>query len=263
MIADSPSGRNDRVVVVGAHLDSVPEGPGINDNGSGSATILEVARQMARLNLTTRNQVRFAFWGAEEAGLIGSTYYVENLTEQQARKIELNLNFDMLASPNFVRFVYDGDGSLRRTIRTTAGPPGSDVIERVFEHFFASRSLASAADRVRRPLGLWPVHRCRYPSGRAVLRRRGDQDAGGRPRLFGGQAGVAYDACYHQACDDIDNLSLKSLNQMSDAAAYTVAGVRQPHDAAGAGGCQDRLGGGRRDPAAAVPLPGWPPPALT
>jgi Zn-dependent M28 family amino/carboxypeptidase len=74
VIADSTSGRADRTVVVGAHLDSVTEGPGINDNGSGSATILEVAKQMARLRVAPVNRVRFAWWGGEEFGLLGSEH---------------------------------------------------------------------------------------------------------------------------------------------------------------------------------------------
>ena len=263
MLADSPSGRSDRVVVVGAHLNSVPEGPGINDNGSGSATILEVASQMARLNLSTKNQVRFAFWGAEEAGLVGSTYYVGSLTEQQARKIELNLNFDMLGSPNFVRFVYDGDGSLTPDDPDAAGPPGSDVIERAFDDYFAAAACRPQPTAFDGRSDYGPFIDCRDPGRRAVLGCRGDQDRRSRPASSAAGPASRYDPCYHQACDDIDNLSLKSLNQMSDAVAYAVAGVRQPQQAAGAGGRQDRLGQGRRDPAAAVSLPGWPPPALT
>ena len=77
---------NDQVVVVGAHLDSVVEGPGINDNGSGSSTILEIAEQMSALKLTKKLQrpVRFAFWGAEESGLLGSEHYVANLSDRPA-----------------------------------------------------------------------------------------------------------------------------------------------------------------------------------
>ena len=114
VIADSPKGKKaNEVVVVGAHLDSVVEGPGINDNGSGSATILEIAQEMAELKSFNKMQrkVRFAFWGAEESGTLGSEYYVDNLSDAQLRNIYANLNFDMLGSPNYVRFVYDGDGS--------------------------------------------------------------------------------------------------------------------------------------------------------
>ena len=114
IIADSPEGKiKGQTIVVGAHLDSVTDGPGINDNGSGSATILEIAEQLAALKYTNKlqRQVRFAFWGAEELNLLGSQHYVDNLTDAQLAKIYANLNFDMVGSPNYVRFVYDGDGS--------------------------------------------------------------------------------------------------------------------------------------------------------
>jgi Zn-dependent M28 family amino/carboxypeptidase len=111
VLADTPGGRSDRVVVVGAHLDSVAEGPGINDNGSGTAANLETALQIAKLGIKPVNKIRFAFWGAEEDGLIGSQHYIDTLPKKQRTSIMLNLNFDMVGSPNFVRFVYDGVGS--------------------------------------------------------------------------------------------------------------------------------------------------------
>ena len=109
---------------MGAHLDSVPEGPGINDNGSGSATILEIAEKMSELGIEPRNRVRFAFWGAEELGLFGSKYYVAQLDERQLGDLAVYLNFDMVASPNYVRFIY-----------------GSSEVKEVFENFFGSRDL--------------------------------------------------------------------------------------------------------------------------
>ena len=97
------------VVMVGAHLDSVDQGPGIDDDGSGSAAILEVALQMAQVK--PKNKVRFAWWAAEEPGLIGSDFYVFGLRPGQLDDIALYLNFDMIGSPNYVRFINDGDGS--------------------------------------------------------------------------------------------------------------------------------------------------------
>jgi Zn-dependent M28 family amino/carboxypeptidase len=125
--AETQGGNPDNVVMAGAHLDSVAEGPGINDNGSGSASILEIAEQMAKVKKPT-NKVRFAWWGAEEAGLLGSMHYVEDLrvnNRDALGDIALYLNFDMVGSPNFVRFVYDGDNS---TGEGAEGPEGSDAI---------------------------------------------------------------------------------------------------------------------------------------
>ena len=137
MIAESRSGDPNNVVMVGAHLDSVQRGPGIQDNGSGSAAILETAIQMAKVN--PRNRLRFAWWGAEEAGLVGSTAYVNGLSQAEKDRIALYLNFDMIGSPNHVFFVYDGDDS--DVTGAPAGPGGSAQIEKVFENFYNERSI--------------------------------------------------------------------------------------------------------------------------
>ncbi len=132
------TGKNaDNVVIAGGHLDSVDAGPGINDNGSGSAALLEVAEQMAKVK--PQNTLRFAWWGAEEASLVGSTYYVTNLSQAERDKIALYLNFDMVGSPNHVFFIYDGDNS--DGVGAPAGPPGSAQIEKKFEEFFNSRGI--------------------------------------------------------------------------------------------------------------------------
>ena len=110
------------------------EGPGINDNGSGSAAQLEVALQMAELGIEPVNQVRFIWFGAEEAGLVGSAYYVSQLTKRELKDIAVMLNFDMVGSPNAGWFVYDGDAS----DTASTGSTGSGVVEDVFVDFFES-----------------------------------------------------------------------------------------------------------------------------
>jgi Zn-dependent M28 family amino/carboxypeptidase len=194
-----------KVVLLGAHLDSVLEGPGINDNGSGSATILEIAEQMAE-DKAPRNPVRFAFWGAEEAGLVGSTRYVEALSEEEAAKIGLNLNFDMLGSPNFVRFVFDGDGSAFGI----AGPPGSDDIEHTFEAYFASQRLASDPTGFTGRSDYKPFIDVGIPAGGLFSGAEGVKTAEQQVR-YGGVTGEAYDRCYHQACDTFSNVSARGL----------------------------------------------------
>jgi len=217
VIAETPDGRTDRVVVAGAHLDSVAEGPGIQDNGSGSAAILEIALQMAELGIRPRNQVRFIWFSAEESGLLGSEHYVSQLTNRQIKKIAVMLNFDMIGSPNFVRFVYDGDGSPTGT----AGPNGSDVVEDVFLDYFAGQNLPNEPTEFSGRSDYGPFIAAGIPSGGLFTGAEGiksDEQAD----VYGGTAGVAYDACYHQACDDFDNISLEALDQMSDAAAHAV-----------------------------------------
>jgi Zn-dependent M28 family amino/carboxypeptidase len=217
VIADTPAGRDDRLVVVGAHLDSVPQGPGIQDNGSGSAAILEIALQMANLEIEPRNKVRFAWWGAEESGLIGSQFYVDNLTKREIKNTALNLNFDMIGSPNFVRFVYDGDGS----DTALSGPNGSKNIERVFLDYFDEMGLPTKATAFDGRSDYGPFIAAGIPAGGLFTGADGtktDEEAA----IYGGTAGDRYDPCYHLACDTFDNISLEALDQMSDAAAHAV-----------------------------------------
>jgi hypothetical protein len=128
VIAETSGGRADRTVVVGGHLDSVYDGPGINDDGSGVSTMLETAEQMKALKITPRNKVRFIFFSGEEQGLLGSDYYVSQLTKKRIQDISVMLDFDMLASPNYARLIYDGNGDEHGF----AGPNGSGTVEQVF-----------------------------------------------------------------------------------------------------------------------------------
>ena len=206
VIAETPEGGNE-TLMVGAHLDSVPEGPGINDNGSGSATALEIALRLAELDTKPRNRVRFAFWGAEEIGLLGSRHYVENLEEGEIEDISAYLNFDMTGSPNFVNSVYEGP----------------DEVEDVFGSYFEARDIPTETNSAldgrsdHGPFQDEGVPTGGLFSGAEATKTEGQQDA------FGGEAGAPLDPCYHLACDDIDNLSEDSLDTLSDAAAHATA----------------------------------------
>jgi Zn-dependent M28 family amino/carboxypeptidase len=222
VIADLPrrTKNPDQVVVVGAHLDSVPAGPGINDNGTGTAGVLEIAKQLARTGLTKKAQrpVRFAFWGAEEKGLLGAAHYVESLTDAQRARIYANLNFDMIGSPNFVRFVYDGDGSEDGN----AGPAGSAEIEQVFLDYFAKKGLAASPTAFDGRSDYGPFIEAGIPAGGLFSGAEGIKTPE-EAAVYGGTAGAPYDPCYHQACDDITNLSTRSIDQLGDAAAHATA----------------------------------------
>ena len=211
VIAESPGGDGDETVMAGAHLDSVPEGPGINDNGSGSATVLEIALRLAELDAQPRNRVRFAFWGAEEIGLLGSRHYVEGLEEGEIEAISAYLNFDMTGSPNYVNSVYEGP----------------DEVEDVFGSYFEARDIPTETNSAldgrsdHSPFQDEGVPTGGLCSGAGGTKSEGQQDA------FGGEAGAPFDACYHLACDDIDNLSEESLDTFSDAAAHATAVLAQ------------------------------------
>ena len=167
VIAESKSGNPNNVVMAGAHLDSVARGPGINDNGSGSAALLETAEQMAKVK--PKNKVRFAWWGAEEAGLIGSTAYVNGLSPAELDKIALYLNFDMVGSPNHVFFIYDGDDS--DAVGAPAGPGGSAQIEKTFERYFNSVGVPFKGTDFSGRSDYGPFIAVGIPSGRSLHRR--------------------------------------------------------------------------------------------
>ncbi|HAV76259.1 MAG TPA: aminopeptidase [Anaerolineae bacterium] len=217
VIAESKDGDPNNVVMAGAHLDSVQRGPGIQDNGSGSAALLEVAEQMAKVK--PRNKVRFAWWGAEEAGLIGSNAYVAGLSAEERQKIALYLNFDMIGSPNHVFFIYDGDDS--DAVGAPAGPPGSAEIEKTFEAFFNMRGLPFKGTDFSGRSDYGPFIAVGIPSGGLFTGAEGIKTAA-EAALWGGTAGQQYDPCYHLACDTFANINLTALDVNSDAVAFSV-----------------------------------------
>ncbi|EWY41201.1 aminopeptidase Y [Skermanella stibiiresistens SB22] len=225
VLADGPEGTTGDTILVGAHLDGVPEGPGINDNGSGAAVILETALRMAELagdpgGGRPANRVRFAFWGAEEIGLVGSRHHVARLSEQERGRLAAVLNFDMLGSPNPGRFVYDGPVE----------------IQRVFTGYFRAMGLDMGTTPMRGGSDHAPFAAVGIPTG-GLYTGAGETKSDTSATRFGGVAGRPFDPCYHQACDDIDNIDRAILDQMADAAAHAILTLsRAPH-----GG---RVGGG-------------------
>ena len=217
VFAESKGGDPNNVVMVGAHLDSVNAGPGINDNGSGSAAILEVAKRMSKVK--PRNKVRFALWGAEESGLVGSIYYVNNLTQAQQDAITLYLNFDMIGSPNHVFFIYDGDDS--DVVGAGPGPSGSAQIEDVFESFFVSRGIPYKGTDFSGRSDYGPFIAVGIPSGGLFTGAEGIKTAA-EAALWGGTAGQQYDPCYHLACDTYANNNDTALDVNSDAVAFAT-----------------------------------------
>ncbi|GAA4511036.1 MULTISPECIES: M28 family metallopeptidase [Nonomuraea] len=218
VIAESRWGDSRDVVMVGAHLDSVPEGPGINDNASGSAAILETALQMR--HFPVKNKVRFAFWAAEEIGLLGSDQYVESLTQAQRDRIRVYLNFDMVASPNYGLFLYDGDDS--DATGAPAGPPGSAQIEARLEKFFKDRKVPTRGTDFDGRSDYGPFIAVGIPSGGIFTGAEGIKTPD-EAALWGGTAGQAYDPCYHLACDTLTNVNAFALDVNSDAIADSTA----------------------------------------
>ncbi len=215
VIAETPGGNPDNVVMVGAHLDSVNAGPGIQDNGTGSAAILEVAEAMAKVKPV--NKVRFAWWGAEESGLVGSTFYVNDLTQEQQDQIALYLNFDMIGSPNHVFFVYDGDDS--DGVGAGPGPDGSAEIEELFETFYANTGQSWKGTDFSGRSDYGPFIAVGIPSGGLFTGAEGIKTVE-EADIWGGTAGDQYDPCYHLACDTFDNINLGAFDVNVDAVAF-------------------------------------------
>ena len=210
VIADLP-GRRKGVVLLGGHLDSVANGPGINDNGSGSAVVLEIARQARRLHVRPKHGLRFAFWGAEELGLVGSTSYVNSLSTSQSSRILDVINLDMVGSRNFGRIVYAGDGQ----------PRGSLRIERAFRTYFAGRRLPVEEANLGGGSDHAAFARVGLPVG-GLFTGADELKSAELAQRFGGQAGRSFDSCYHKSCDTVANVDFGILEQMADAAAVVA-----------------------------------------
>eukprot|EP00658_Telonema_sp_P-2_P025872 TRINITY_DN20430_c0_g1_i1.p1 TRINITY_DN20430_c0_g1~~TRINITY_DN20430_c0_g1_i1.p1 ORF type:complete len:472 (-),score=93.54 TRINITY_DN20430_c0_g1_i1:159-1574(-) len=228
-------GQEDSTVVVGAHLDSVPAGPGINDNGSGSMMILEIALQLAQyLRISPKpkplaNRVRFCWWGAEEVGLKGSAHYVNHLNRtnpQELERIALALNFDMVGSPNFIRGVYNGTqgykyGELEGTPAADYVGHASEKITELFISYFNGQGLPYELTDFNGRSDYGPFLDYGIPAGGLDSGADGKKTEEER-RLYGGMVGVQHDPCYHLACDTVDNVSPLLLGQMGPAAAHAI-----------------------------------------
>ncbi|MCW5254607.1 MULTISPECIES: M28 family metallopeptidase [unclassified Streptomyces] len=205
LVADWPGGDTNKVVMLGSHLDGVAYGPGINDNGSGSAAVLETALAVARANYRPTKHLRFAWWGAEELGMIGSRAYVNGLGANRA-KISGYLNFDMIGSPNPGYFVYDDDPTIESAFKEYFSGIG---VPTEIETQGDGRSDHAPFKNVGIPVG-------GLFSG-ADYRKTAAQAA-----KWGGTAGLAFDRCYHSSCDTLANIDDTALNRHSDAIAHAL-----------------------------------------
>jgi Zn-dependent M28 family amino/carboxypeptidase len=210
--AQTRTGRANNVVLAGAHLDSVVEGAGIGTNGTGAAALLETALHLGPAP-KVNNAVRFVFWGAWEFGIVSAPYYLEHLTFEEQLDIALYLNADGIAAPNAGYFVYDGD----------AGPYGSTAIEAAFAGYL--EATGTPTERIPLPAmrsDHLPFLTAGIPSG-GVFTGNQDVKSPAQAAKWGGTAGVPFDACYHEACDNLGNLDRAVLDRNADALAWVTA----------------------------------------
>ncbi|MEU8889162.1 M28 family metallopeptidase [Streptomyces sp. NPDC048442] len=206
LIADWPGGNPDKVLMAGAHLDSVTSGAGINDNGSGSAAVLETALAVSRAQLKPDKHLRFGWWGAEELGLLGSKNYVSKLTATDRAKFAGYLNFDMIGSPNPGYFVYDDDPTIEKTFKDYYAGLG---IPTEIETEGDGRSDHAPFKNVGIPVG-------------GLFSGADYTKTAAQAQKWGGTSGQAFDRCYHSSCDSLTNINDTALDRNSDAVAYAL-----------------------------------------
>ncbi|MER7960494.1 M28 family metallopeptidase [Streptomyces ardesiacus] len=206
LIADWPGGDANKVVMAGSHLDSVTSGPGINDNGSGSSAVLETALAVSRSGYQPAKHLRFAWWGAEELGLVGSRAYVNSLGSAERAKISGYLNFDMIGSPNPGYFVYDDD----------------PTIEKTFKDYFAGLGIATEIETEGDGRSDHaPFKNAGVPVG-GLFSGADYRKTSAQAAKWGGTVGQPFDRCYHSSCDTTANIDDTALDRNSDAIAYAV-----------------------------------------
>ncbi|OBT60650.1 hypothetical protein VE03_09934 [Pseudogymnoascus sp. 23342-1-I1] len=217
VIAETLAGNHDNVIHLGGHSDSVAAGPGINDNGSGGIGILEVALHLTKFKI--KNAVRFSWWAAEEEGLLGALAYVKAQPQSELNKIKLYLNFDMIASPNYVLAIYDGDGS---TFNVT-GPPGSAQAEHLFIDYFRDiEKVDSVPSDFDGRSDYGPFLDAGVACGGLFTGAEGLKTAE-EAVMFGGEAKVAYDINYHAVGDTVANCNGTAFVINTRAIAHSVA----------------------------------------
>ena len=203
VIAETVEGDSDNIVMLGAHSDSVGAGPGINDDGSGTISLLEVAKQLS--NFTVKNKVRFAWWAAEEEGLLGSNYYAENLTPEENHKIRLFMDYDMMASPNYEYEIYDANN--------VDNPKGSEELKNLYIDYYKSRGLNYT---------LIPFDGRSDYVGFIENGIPGGGIAAGAEKN-NAENGEVLDRCYHQLCDDLSNIAWDAFLINTQLIAHSVA----------------------------------------
>ena len=219
VIAELPGDDEKNVVMAGAHLDSVTEGPGIQDNGSGSAAILETALMMAEVD--PENSLRFAWWAAEEQGLVGSADYVAGLSQRERNRIALYMNYDMVGSPNYAFLVYDSDESTFPAPEGVTIPPGSEAIEDVYESYYTAIGEPYDDTEFSGRSDYEAFILAGIPSG-GLFTGAEEIKTEEQAAIWGGTAGEQFDPCYHLACDTAENVDRHALEVNSDLIAFAM-----------------------------------------
>ncbi|WQF86981.1 Putative PA domain, peptidase M28, PA domain superfamily [Colletotrichum destructivum] len=212
ILAQTLEGDQDNCVMLGGHSDSVTDGPGINDDGSGSLSLLEIATQLTKFRVN--NCVRFAWWAGEEEGLLGSDYYVSVLSPEENQKIRLFMDYDMLGSPNYAYQIYNATNAVN--------PTGSEELRDLYVDWYKAHDLAYTFIPFDGRSDYDAFIRNGIPGGGIATGAEGVKTKE-EAKLFGGKAGDWYDPCYHQLCDDVSNVNLTAWEINTKLVSHSVA----------------------------------------
>lgn len=223
IVAQTKTGDARNVVLAGAHIDSSAASPGVNDDGTGIAALLETAGALGS-QPRVANAVRFVFWASEENGLAGPTKYVQGLSPDEVRDIALYLGFDMLGSPNAGYFTYDGDQSAQPNpeISAQSVPTGSAGIERTLAGYLNTAGVRPADMPLSQFTDYYPFLEAGVPIG-GLTAGSSQRKTEIQARLWGGRPGVPFDPNYRTKRDTVENVNRDALSVMGPAVAYAVA----------------------------------------
>jgi len=202
VFAETKTGSDD-VIMFGSHLDSVAAGPGINDNASGSATLLEMALVLDDSKKSHKSKVRFAWWGAEELGLMGSRHYVDNLSDQDVSHIALYFNFDMMASPNYIYSIGNGTTG-------TESEQGAQTLQHLLGHLLEKQGANYRTHRMGDETDYDAFLKRNISSNGLATGAMSTKSATDKD-FYGGIMNVKLDPCYHLPCDTLDNINQQCL----------------------------------------------------
>lgn len=214
-------GKSSEIVMFGAHYDSVEMGPGINDNATGVAILLEMALAVKKTNIQPDKTIRIAFWDAEEFGVLGSAAYIKNLSEPEKRKISSYINVDMVGTKEPETLVLDGDessippmkenfkkaGVSEKEIEMMLGGipkphQGSAELEKIVEQYLKSKKVTYKDDLMTSlSTDTAPFYQLSPTTGIVMIHTIEEADGV-----------LLFAPCYHQECDNINNVDKKSFN---------------------------------------------------
>lgn len=212
VIAKTTGGDQDNCIMLGGHSDSVPDGPGINDDGTGTITLIEIATQLSKF--TVNNCVIFGWFSAEEVGLVGSDHFADSLSPEENQKIRLMMDYDMLASPNYAYQIYNSSNA--------ENPAGSEQVRDLYIDWYEANDLPYTFIEFDGRSDYDGFIRNGIPASGIATGAEGVKTAE-EAGIFGGEAGAWYDPCYHQLCDDVGNVDMMAWENNSKLIAHSVA----------------------------------------